>query len=412
MASDLRSDESEQQVHPDDSRPRRWGWIVVIALTGLAVGGWYLLRGNDTASQGRGRPAATVGIATATAANIPVILTAVGTVQPIVNATVRSQVAGTLVSVAFTEGQQVKQGQTLALVDPRPFHLAVAQAEANLLRDQAQLAAAKVDLQRYQGLLAQDSIARQQVDAQAALVGQLEGAVAADRAAVGTAKLNLSYTDIKAPVSGTIGLRQVDLGDYVTTADANGIATITQQSPIDVAFSLPQAELMTIKRKLATGAVLSCTARDQFDQTALAEGRFLTLDNQIDPTSGTVKAKARFDNADGALFPNQFVNIALLVDTLRDVVAVPVSAVRHGVQGDFVFVLQPDKTAKLQLVRTGPSDGSKVAVLSGLKSGHQVITEGADGLDDGSRVSLPGDARPAGGAASAANGQGRRRAQP
>jgi multidrug efflux system membrane fusion protein len=248
-----------------------------------------------------------------------------------------------------------------------------------------------VDLKRYRTLLTQDSISRQQVDTQYALVTQLEGTVAADRAAVGTAKLNLDYTAITAPVSGRIGLRQADIGNYLTPGDANGVAVITQTDPIDVSFSLPQYQLPGVQEKLRNGAALAVTVRDQAGTMVLAEGHFLTFDNQIDATSGTVKAKARFDNPDGKLFPNQFVNVTLLADTLRQAVTVPISSVRHGAQGDFVFLLQPDRTVKLQVVKTGPSDGQKTVVLSGMTADETVVTEGADSLDDGSSVLLPGD---------------------
>jgi multidrug efflux system membrane fusion protein len=251
-----------------------------------------------------------------------------------------------------------------------------------------------VTLKRYQTLLSQDSIARQEVDTQAANARQYEATVAADRAAIGTARLNLQYTSITAPVSGRIGLRQADIGNYVTPGDANGIGIITQTAPIDVAFALPQADLQRLLARRAAGTALPVTAKDQGGTTVLAEGRFLTFDNQIDATTGTVRAKARFANADSRLFPNQFVNVLLVADTLKGVATVPVSAIRHGAQGDFVFTLQADKTAKLQVVKTGPTSGSRIAILSGVKVGETVITEGADSLDDGSPVILPGDKRP------------------
>lgn len=370
---------------------RRLG-IVVVSAAFLLVGvlAWYLA-GSGGEKSGRGRPPATVGTARAVLADMPVTLNAIGTVQPIVTATIRPQLSGTLFSIDFTEGQAVAKGQRLAQIDPRPYRLALVQAEANLARDLAQLNLARVDLNRYRTLLAQDSIARQQVDAQAATAKQLEGTVEADRAAIGTARLNLAYTAITAPVSGRVGLRQADIGNYLTPGDATGIAVITQTAPIDVSFSLPQDQLPMVRQKLGGSAPLKVTARDQAGSAVLAEGNFLTFDNQIDATTGTVKAKARFPNADGTLFPNQFVNVTLLADTLRQAVTVPVGAVRHGAQGDFVFLLQPDRTAKLQRVKTGPSDGERLVILSGVKAGQTVITEGADGLDDGSRVTLAGD---------------------
>ncbi|MBW8745411.1 MAG: efflux RND transporter periplasmic adaptor subunit [Sphingomonas sp.] len=340
---------------------------------------------------GRGRIAATVGVAKVTATDVPQSLSQIGTVQPIVTATVRPQLSGNVFTINFREGQVVTKGQLLAQIDPRPYRLALAQAEANLTRDESQLNLARVDLRRYQVLLSQDSIARQQVDTQAATVKQQEGIVAADRAAVGTAKLNLHYTSITAPVAGRIGLRQADIGNYVSPGDTNGIAVITQTDPIDVSFAVPQGSLPGILARRATGAALSATASDQSGQTVIAHGSFLTFDNQIDTATGTVKAKARFPNPRGTLFPNQFVNVTLLVDTLKNAPTVPVTAVRHGTQGDFVFVLQGDHTVKMQPVKQGPSTGTNVAILSGLTPGQTVITEGADNLEDGSKVVLPGE---------------------
>ncbi len=342
---------------------------------------------------------------------MPVTLSAIGTVQPIVSATVRTQLAGVLFSLDFREGQVVNKGQKIAQIDPRPFRLALDQAQGTLSRDKAQLSDAQLILSRYRILLAQDSIARQQVDTQAATVHQLEGTVEADKAAVGTAKLNLDYTAISAPVSGRVGLRQADIGNYVTPSDTNGIVVITETDPIDVAFALPQDQFPKVQTRLSQANTLPVTATDQSGATTLATGRFLTFDNQIDATTGTVKAKARFANGQGRLFPNQFVNVSLLVDTLHQAVTVPVTAVRHGAQGDFVFLLMPDRTAKLSLVKTGPSAAGKTVILSGVKLGDTVITEGADRVDDGSKVMLPGDKRSGAGGGGQGGGkwQGRHR---
>jgi membrane fusion protein, multidrug efflux system len=386
----------------------------VLVLIGLVLAGWLIWRfalrdgsvgtgavatrsaatggaatGGVATSSVRGRPPATVGVAKAELADVPVTVSAIGTVQPVVVATVRPQLAGTLFSIDFEEGQMVSKGQLLAQMDPRPYKLALSQAEGMLRRDQALLAGARADLARYTQLLEQDSIARQQVDTQTATVNQMEGTVAADEAAVGTARLNLTYTSITAPVSGKVGLRQADIGNYLAPSDANGIVVITQTAPIDVAFALPQDQLPAIQQRLREQPDLPVTARDKGDAIILGRGSFLTFDNQIDTTTGTVRAKARFANLDGQLFPNQFVNVALLVNTLSQVVVVPVSAVRHGAQGDFVFVLLPDKTAKLSLVSTGPSDNGRTVILSGVSAGDTVITEGADRLEDGARVTLP-----------------------
>ncbi|MDO6415620.1 efflux RND transporter periplasmic adaptor subunit [Sphingomonas sp. BIUV-7] len=395
---------------------RRNAMIVVIVLIVIAGLAWAFTRGGSAkpgagrsagAAGGGGpggpggpgggggrRQAATVGTDKVVAADMPETIAAIGTVTPIVTATVRPQLSGNIFTINFTEGQVVRQGQLLAQIDPRPYRLALAQADANLQRDLAQLNLARVTLKRYQTLLSQDSIARQEVDTQAASLKQYEGTVAADRAAIGTAKLNLQYTSITAPVSGRIGLRQADIGNYVTPGDANGIGIITQTAPLDVAFALPQADLQRLLMKGGASMALPVTAKDQAGTTTLAEGKFLTFDNQIDATTGTVRAKARFANPDGRLFPNQFVNVVIVANTLRQVATVPVSAVRHGAQGDFVFTLQADKTAKLALVKTGPANGARIAVLSGVKVGETVITEGADSLDDGSPVILPTDKRP------------------
>jgi len=395
--------EEIDEADPMERSPnsRRNALIVVVVLVVIAALAWAMTRGGGSGQGaggpgggrggGRGRVAATVGIAKVTAMDVPQSLSQIGTVQPIVTATVRPQLSGNIFTINFREGQVVAKGQLLAQIDPRPYRLALAQAEANLTRDESQLNLARVDLRRYQVLLSQDSIARQQVDTQAATVKQQEGIVAADRAAIGTAKLNLHYTSITAPVAGRIGLRQADIGNYVSPGDANGIAVITQTDPIDISFAVPQGNLPGILTRRATGAALPVTASDQSGQTVIAHGSFLTFDNQIDAATGTVKAKARFPNPGGTLFPNQFVNVTLLVDTLNNAPTVPVTAVRHGTQGDFAFVLQGDHTVKMQAVKQGPSTGTNVAILSGLTPGQTVITEGADNLEDGSTVVLPGE---------------------
>lgn len=376
-------------VEPGRNHARRNGWLAFGSVVLGALAAWWLTSGA-TSGGTQARPTATVGTAKATLADMPVTLSAIGTVQPVTSATVRSQESGTLFAIYFTEGQMVGKGQLLARIDGRPYQLALTQAEANLARDAAQLSAARIDLARYQTLLAQDSIAHQQVDTQSALVKQLDATIAADRAAIGTARLNLQYTTITAPVSGRIGLRQADLGNYLTPSDATGIAVITVTQPIDISFAIPQDQIGPLQKRLALHLAIPVTAKDQTSTQAIAEGSFLTFDNAVDTASGTVKAKARFTNAVGKLFPNQFVNVELLADTLPQAVTVPVGAVRHGPRGDFVFELLPNQTVRLRLVKTGPSNGQAVAILSGINAGTTVVSEGADGLDDGSKVSLPG----------------------
>jgi multidrug efflux system membrane fusion protein len=395
---------------------KRWHWIVLI-LIGLVAAALIarVIAGRGNAPK-QGRMPAPVAVAKVVYGDVPVTVSALGTVTPLVTAVVRSQQSGNLVRIDFTEGQRVRKGQQLALVDPRPFALAQQQAQANLARDSALLATARLDLQRYDTLLQQDSIARQTTETQRQLVKQYEGTVASDRAALGTAKLNLTYTSVKSPVDGRIGLRQTDIGNYVTPGDATGIATVTQIDPIDVVFSLPQGQLAEVQAKIGPsggggGGGLPVTATDQNGTTTLAEGRLLTFDNTIDTTTGTVKAKARFANGNSRLVPNQFVNVSMLVDTLRHAMTVPVSAVRHGAPGDFVFVLNADRTVTLKVVRIGPMNGQNIAILSGLAGTEQVVTAGADGLEDGSKVRLPGDkggpgGRPGAGASGSATAGG------
>ena len=359
---------------------------------------------------GGGRGASTVGVATAERASIAVTLDALGTVTPLATVKVRPQVSGVLEKVLFKEGQMVRAGELLATIDARQFELALAQATGQRQRDTAQLESAKVTLARFQTLLGQDSIARQEVDSQTALVKQLEGTVMVNSAAVGVAQLNLSYTRITAPISGRVGLRTVDVGNTVSSSDANGVAVITQVTPMDVVFAIPQDRVSDVLNALGkkNQPDMAVVALDRMRTGVLGNGTFASLDNQIDTTTGTVKAKARFANADSALFANQFVNIQLRIKSIDNAVVVPVTAVRLGGSGDFVFVLNPaERTVSIRPVVRGQATGEKMVISSGLKVGEQVITEGADRLKEGSRVSLAGDAPRGGGrrlGASAAQG--------
>jgi multidrug efflux system membrane fusion protein len=351
--------------------------------------------GGGRGGRGGGAPT-TVGVGKAERADIPITLEALGTVTPAAVATVRPQVGGVLQKITFTEGQLVKEGQVLATIDARPAQMSLLQATGQRQRDEAQLESARVLLQRYRTLLEQDSIARQDVDTQAALVKQLEGTVVTDKAAEGIARINLGYTQVRAPISGRVGLRTVDIGNLVNSGDTNGIAVITQMSPIDVEFAVPQDQLPELQQRINQNAALPATALDRTRTQTLAEGRFMAMDNQVDTQTGTVRAKARFTNDGGKLFPSQFVNIRLQVNTIKDAITVPVTALRHGTNGDYVYVLNPEtKTVALRNVKRGQANAERIQIASGLEGGETVITEGADRLKDGAKVVLPGD-RPAG----------------
>jgi multidrug efflux system membrane fusion protein len=374
-------------------------WDLTHQSAGGAAGGASGARaGGGGGGPGGGRPggpggrapATTVGIAAADKMDIPIVMDSLGTVVPQATVRVRPQVSGVLQQLLFKEGQVVRKGDLLATIDPRQFEMALQQAIGQRQRDESQIEAAKVTLQRFQTLLQQDSIARQEVDTQAALVKQLEGSVVIDRANEGTARLNLSYTRIVAPISGRVGLRTVDVGNVVSPGDANGIGLITQLAPIDVEFTVPQDQAPDLQQR--SGSFMEAKALDRTRANVLDVGVFASLDNQVDTQTGTVRAKARFNNAKMALFPSQFVNIQLNVRTLKDAIVVPVSALRHGNDGDYVFVLNQDRTVTQRPVKAGQATVDKVQIVTGLQLGERVVTEGADRLKDGARVTLPGDA--------------------
>jgi multidrug efflux system membrane fusion protein len=335
-----------------------------------------------------------VAVATAVAGDIQVKIPALGTVTPLATITVRTQISGPLQRIYFTEGQIVHQGDALAQIDPRPFEAALQQMQGNLKRDQALLADARLDLKRYEGLVKEDSIAEQQLDTQKALVDQYIGTIESDEGQVNTAKVNLIYTHIVAPVSGRVGLRQVDQGNYVTPGDANGIVLITQLQPITVIFPIPEDNVSAVMKRLREGAQLTAEAYDRTNSTKIADGKLLTADNTIDVTTGTVKLRAKFDNTENSLFPNQFVNIQLLQDVLPNQIIMPNSAVRrgapNGVASTFVYVVNGDNTVSVRPVTLGVVDGERVAVTAGLKAGEVVVTEGGDRLRDGAAIVLPG----------------------
>jgi multidrug efflux system membrane fusion protein len=352
---------------------------------------------------GRGG-ASTVGFAVAEAVDIPVNLEALGTVVSQATVRVRPQVSGVLQEILFKEGQTVKRGQLLATIDPRSFEMSLQQALGQRMRDEAQLAAARVTLERFETLLKQDSIARQEVDTQRATVRQLEATVVSDKAAEGTARLQLSYTRIVSPIDGRAGLRAVDVGNSIASSDANGLVTVTKLTPIDVEFAIPQDHAAFLQHN--GGSFMEVRAFDRTRTTLLDNGAFASLDNQIDTTTGTVRAKARFNNARLQLFPSQFVNVQLQLRTIQNAVAVPITAMRQGGSGEYVFVLQDDRTVKMRPVVRGQPIGDRIQVVSGLQLGEKVITEGADRLRDGGRVMLPGDTPRAQGAG---GGTGQRR---
>jgi multidrug efflux system membrane fusion protein len=348
-----------------------------------------------------------VAVATATVGDIQLRIPALGTVTPLANVTVRTQISGVMQKILFTEGQMVRQGDSLAQIDPRPYEAALQQIQGTLRRDQALLADAQLDLKRYEGLVKEDSIAQQQLDTQRSLVDQYKGTIEADQGQLNTAKVNLIYTHIVSPVSGRVGLRQVDQGNYVTPGDTNGIVVINQLQPITVIFSIPEDNVSALMQRLHDGGQMTAEAYDRTNSAKLADGKLLTVDNEIDVTTGTVKLRAQFENADGLLFPNQFVNIQLLMQLLHDQIIMPNSAVRrgapNGVVSTFVYVVNPDHKVAVRAVTLGVVDGERVAVAKGLNAGEMVVTEGGDRLREGAEVVLPdAAAKPAAGARPAA----------
>ena len=344
-----------------------------------------------------------VSVSAARKQDVKVVLTAIGNISALNTATVRARVDGELKAIRFKEGQWVKAGALLAEIDPRTYQIALAQVQGQLAKDQSLLKNAQLDLARYKDLLAKDSIAKQQVDTQDALVGQLTATVQTDQAQVDNARLQLSYTKITAPITGRLGLKLADLGNIVRAGDATGIVTITQTQPISVVFAVPEANLAQITRKLKGTDPLTVEAWDREQRNVLATGKVSTTDNAIDAVTGTIKIKAEFANSDGTLFPNQFVNIKLQVNTLEDALAVPSTAVQRGAQGTFVYVVKPDSSVTVRRVRIGTTEGDWVSVQGDLAAGDKVVTDGADRLREGAKVEViaplarPGGAFGAGG---------------
>jgi len=350
------------------------------------------------AGMGRGGQNGPVAVAVAQVVrgDIQIRIPALGTVTTLANVTVRTQISGTLQKILFTEGQLVHEGAVIAQIDPRPYEAALQTAQGNLRRDQALLADARLDLKRYEGLVKEDSIAEQQLDTQRALVDQYIGTIESDEGQVKTAEVNLLYTHIVSPVTGRVGIRQVDQGNYVTPGDTNGIVVVNQLEPISVIFSIPEDNVTSLMKQVRQGASMVVEAYDRGNAVKLADGRLSTVDNEIDTTTGTVKLRAQFANADGSLFPNQFVNVQLLQGLVKDQFIIPNSAVRrgapNGVVSTFVYLVNADQTVTVRPITLGVMDGERVAVTAGLTAGDVVVTEGGDRLREGAAVQLPTDA--------------------
>jgi membrane fusion protein, multidrug efflux system len=404
----------------DSQRKRRrwWPWLLTLCLIGVAVYGLLPHLGLDVLPAGwrpsinrvaaaaydliprRGQapaqgvtptaPPASRGVPVVAAAarqgNLDIYLTGLGSATAFNMVTVRTRVNGHLVKVAFQEGQLVRKGDLLAEIDPRPFQVQLAQAEGQMARNQALLKNAQRDLERFKVLLSRDLISKQEFDAQLSTVDQHEGALKSDQAQIDSAKLQLTYSRITAPISGRIGLRLVDEGNMVQAGDSNGLAVITQLQPIAVLFSIPQDDLPHVLKKMQSGQKLVVEAYNRDLKQKLATGTLLTIDNQIDPNTGTVRCKAVFSNEDNALFPNQFVNARLLVDTTQDAVIIPTAAIQRSPQSTFVYVVKEDGTVESRTVAVGPSEGDDVAITNGLSPGEVVVVEGVDRLQQGTRV--------------------------
>lgn len=377
---------------PGKPRSRR-GLLAPSLIVLLLIGGvvWWTRHHaaqQQTLRHGRIAPPTSIAEDAVRKGDIGVTLNALGTVTSLATVTIRSQISGYLMKIDFKEGAEVKKGDLLAEIDPRPYKAALAQAQGQLARDEALLKGAQVDLVRYQGLAAQKAVPHQTLDTQVALVAQDQGTVEADRAAVQSAQVNLNYTRIVSPIDGRVGLRQVDQGNYVTANDATGLVVITKLTPISVLFTVPEKNLQAIAKRLRAGAVLPVTAFDSSGANQLAEGKLSTFDSQIDPTTGTIKLRALFSNDQRKLYPNQFVNIRLLLDTHKNVDTMSTAAIQRGVPGTFVYLVNPNNTVSVRPVQLGVTDGDRVEVRSGLVPGDHVVIDGADKLRDGAKVAV------------------------
>ena len=369
--------------------------IVILLIVGGVV--WWTKQAAPPQQAGGGRNSAPMSIVPEVVGkgDIGININALGTVTSLATVTIRTQISGYMQKIDFTEGNDVKKGDLLAEIDPRPYEATLAQARGQLARDEAMLKGAQVDLTRYQGLAAQNAVPHQTLDTQVALVAQDQGTVEADKASVKSAEVNLAYCRIVSPLDGRVGLRQVDQGNYVTPGDTNGIVVITQLEPISVLFTVPEDNLQAISKRLQAGAVLPATALDRTGATKLADGSLQTFDSQIDPTTGTIKLRAQFPNDDKLLYPNQFVNIRLLLDTHKDVTTMSTAGIQRGAPGTFVYLVNADSTVSVRPVKLGVTEGDHVEILSGLTPGDRIVIDGADKLRDGAKIVIRSENNPA-----------------
>jgi multidrug efflux system membrane fusion protein len=366
----------------------RWALILAVLVL-FALVAWLLTPSKAPAPAGgrfAGGGPMPVVVASARSGDMPITLIGLGTVTPLATVTVQSQISGQIMKIAFKEGQSVKQGDALVQIDPRPYQVALEQAEGAQSRDKALLANARVDLERYQTLFAQDSIAEQQLATQKSLVAQYEGNVRTDQGQIDAAKLNLTYCHVVSPITGRVGLQQVNVGNYVTPAEPNGLVVVTQLQPITVLFTLPEDDIPPILKQLQAGAQLPVTAWDRTNTQQLATGTLQSIDSQIDTTTGTIRLKAIFPNADQGLFPQQFVNVVLLLDTLHNATLIPQAGVQRGAPGTYVYVVNGDQTVNVRKVTLGAGDATNISITQGLTPGETVVVDGADKLKDGAKV--------------------------